>query len=173
MSSIILHYFKIFYKIVLNSLNLCNNLGMNERNTIKKLGGRPTRLTEDIEKLIVQTVRQYLSIQTAVDYAELPRSTVSTWITRGNKDNEEEIDSIYSKFSRALKKARSEKVQDYLRELEERASNWQSIAWTLERCCAEDFGKDAELYKQLLEDYKMLAQTVIDQNNGLNHGQKA
>ena len=31
----------------------------------------------------------------------------------------------------------------------------------LERC---------ELYKQLLEDYKMLMQSLVDQNKGVNHG---
>lgn len=145
---------------------------MKEKAVKKNPGGRPSTLTDELGETIISSVRKYLSIEVAAEAAETPRSTVSTWITRGAKDAEKGNDSIYAKFSRGIKKARAEKIQDYLLRLEASEKNWQSIAWILERCCAEDFGKDSELYKQLLEDYKMLMQSLIDQNKGVNHGRK-
>lgn len=138
----------------------------------KGLVGRPTKLTEEISADIIASVRRFLSINNAAEVNGVPRATVTTWMRHGNLDFDNEEDSIFARFTQGIKKARAEKVQDYLGELELRQTNWQSIAWTLERCCAEDFGKDAELYRQLLDDYKMLMQSIVDQNNGVTHGRK-
>lgn len=136
----------------------------------KKNNGRPSTLTDEISAAIIADVRDSLSINFAAEAQGQPRSTVQSWIVRGNEDFTQGIESIYSKFSQGIKKARAEFVQETLRTLKCAPKNWQSNAWLLERCCAEDFGKDAELYRQLLDDYKMLMQSLVDQNKGVNHG---
>lgn len=136
------------------------------------LGGRPTTLTEELAEAIITEVRISLSINHAAESNEIARSTVATWMSHGNKDIEEGKDNIFTRFTKGIKKARAEFVQESIRMLKCAPKNWQSTAWILERCCAEDFGKDAELYKQLLEDYKMLMQSLVDQNKGVNHGRQ-
>jgi transposase len=138
--------------------------------TKKNVGGRPTTLTEEISAAIIAEVRDTLSINHAAESNMIPRSTVSTWIQHGNDDLRDGKDNIFTRFTNGIKKARAEFVQDTLRTLKCAPKNWQSNAWLLERCCAEDFGKDNELYKQLLDDYKMLMQALIDQNKGVTHG---
>lgn len=138
----------------------------------KNLGGRPPKLTEEISKLIIDEVRESLSINHAAESNEIARSTVATWMSHGNKDIEEGKDNIFTRFTKGIKKARAEFVQETLRTLKLAPKNWQSNAWLLERCCAEDFGKDAELYRNLLDDYKMLMQSLVDQNKGVIHGRQ-
>jgi len=133
------------------------------------VGGRPTTLTEALAELIVADVRKYLSLAHAAEANGIPRSTLATWMSHGNKDYENGIDTIFSKFTKSIKSARAEFVHDSIHIINTGDKNWQSNAWLLERCCAEDFGKDSELYKQLLEDYKMLIQSLVDQNKGVNH----
>ncbi len=132
--------------------------------------GRPTDLTEELSKLIIADVREYVSINHAAEAHEVPRTTVQTWIARGLEDKAKGLDNIFVRFSTGIKRARAQFTQEAITELKIGNKNWQSNAWLLERCCAEDFGKDSELYKQLLEDYKMLMQALIDQNKGVNHG---
>lgn len=133
----------------------------------KSVIGRPTTLTDEIAAAIIADVRDSLSINFAAEAQGQPRSTIQSWIVRGNEDLAEGLDTIYGLFSQGIKRARAEFVQETLRTLKSAPKNWQANAWLLERCCAEDFGKDAELYKQLLEDYKMLMQSLIDQ--GMKH----
>jgi hypothetical protein len=136
----------------------------------KNLGGRPSLLTREIGQRIIDQVRAMLSINHASEMHCVPRSTVSSWMQRGSEDAASGIDSDYAWFSMGIKQARSEFVQEAIIKLKSGVTNWQSSAWLLERCCAEDFGKDAEMYKQLLEDYKMLMQAMLDQNKGISHG---
>lgn len=132
--------------------------------------GRPTGLSQEIAEKVILHVREQLSITNAARLSGVPSSTVLTWIKRGLTEAEQGESSDFAQFSLGIKKAQGEKVKEYLDTLSARVNNWQAIAWILERCCAEDFGKDSELYKQLLEDYKMLMQTLVDQNKGVTHG---
>lgn len=132
--------------------------------------GQPTKLNDEIAKLIIDDVREYLSINFSAEAHSVPRSTVQSWIVKGNADYLAGKDSIFVNFSQGIKKARAEFINESVTKLKAGVTNWQATAWLLERCCAEDFGKDAELYKQLLEDYKMLMQSIVDQNKGVTHG---
>jgi hypothetical protein len=143
---------------------------MTKKTEKKDVGGRPTKLTEELSKAIIDEVRDTLSINHAAESNLVPRSTVTTWMQHGNDDLKDGKENIFTRFTQGIKKARAEFVQETLLTLKRAPKNWQSNAWLLERCCAEDFGKDAELYKQLLEDYKMLMQSLVDQNKGVNHG---
>lgn len=143
---------------------------MTKKADIKDVGGRPTKLTEEISQAIIKDVREFLSINYAAEAQDIPRATVTTWMRHGNEDLEAGKANIFTRFTQGIKRGRAAFVQEAIKDIRSGISNWQSTAWLLERCCAEDFGKDAELYKQLLEDYKMLMQSLVDQNKGVNHG---
>ncbi len=136
---------------------------------VKNPVGRPTDLNEELSAKIIADVREFISVNHAAEAHCVPRTTVQTWIAHGYDDLKAGIDSIFSRFTTGIKQARAEFTKECITELRIGNKNWQSNAWLLERCCAEDFGKDSELYKQLLEDYKMLMQALIDQK-GVNHG---
>ncbi len=140
---------------------------MKKKTDKKDVGGRPTTLTEELSAAIIAEVRDTLSINHAAESNDVAKSTVFTWLSHGDKDLLDGKDNIFTRFTIGIKKARAKFVQDTIRTLKCAPKNWQSNAWLLERCCAEDFGKDAELYRQLLDDYKMLMQSLVDQ--GVKH----
>jgi hypothetical protein len=145
---------------------------MNEEKEAKNLGGRPSTLTREIGQKIINTVSEMLSINHAAEVNRESRTTIQSWIKKGSQDIADNIDSDYAWFSAGIKEARGNYIKSAVKDLRNGKQNWQATAWLLERCVAEDFGKDSELYKQLLDDYKMLMQSLMDQNKGYNHGRK-
>ncbi|MDP3561376.1 MAG: hypothetical protein Q8R83_04270 [Legionellaceae bacterium] len=132
--------------------------------------GQPTKLNKVIAAEVVENVRHQLSISNAARLAGQPSSTVRTWIKRGITDAENGLYNDFVEFALDVGKARAEKVAEFINIIASGQDNWRAFAWLLEKCCPEDFGRDNELYRQLLNDYKLLAQSLIDQNKGVKHG---
>jgi hypothetical protein len=130
----------------------------------------PYKLTPERAKIVIDNVRSDLSITNAGRIARVSPQTPLNWITRGKQDRSNNIESLYTAFLDDVLEAQGLKVREYLRDVASMNKGWQAVAWILEKSVAEDFGRDSELYKQLLEDYKMLMQALVDQNKGVNHG---
>jgi len=128
-------------------------------------GGRPTKFNDSISKLIIKDVRSHLSIQNAAKCVGLSHATILTWLKVGQSEFDQGLDTPHAKFLTGLRAAQGLKVKEMMAKVEEMPKCWQAIAWLLEKCCADEFGKDSELTKQLLEDYKMLMQTLVDRGN--------
>ena len=132
--------------------------------------GRPTTFTPEKGKMIVERVRTHLSIHNAAEKAREHHQTVFNWLKYGENDLLEGRETMFSNFFADVRAARAEKVGELLMVIESMPKSWQAISWMLEKCVSEEFGKDSELYRQLLDDYKMLMQSLIDQNKGVTHG---
>jgi hypothetical protein len=131
-------------------------------NKQKDLGGRPTTFTKQKAEMIVGRVRTHLSIYNAAGLAREHHQTVFNWLKYGERDLMAGIESDFAKFFADTCEARAAKVGELLETIESMPKAWQAISWLLERCVSEEFGKESELYKQLLEDYKVLMQAIID-----------
>ncbi len=145
---------------------------MNEKNK-KNPCGQPRKFTVEKGEIIVDRIRTHLSVFNAAAKAREHHQTVFNWIKYGEDDYFAGLDTIYSTFFANVREARADKVGEMIKTIEAMPKSWQAISWLLEKCCAEEFGKDSELHKQLLEDYKMLMQSIVDQNKGVNHGNQA
>ena len=132
--------------------------------------GRPTIFTLEKAQIIVDRVRTHLSIYNAAQKAREHHQTVFNWLKYGEDDLLAGKETEFAQFFANVREARADKVGEMIKTIESMPKSWQAISWLLEKCCAEEFGKDSELYKQLLEDYKMLMQSIVDQNKGVNHG---
>jgi hypothetical protein len=130
----------------------------------------PYKLTPERSKIVIDNVRSDLSLTNAARIARLSPQTPLNWITRGKEDRADNIESLYTAFLDDFYEAQGLKVREFMRDVASMNKGWQAVSWLLEKCCAEDFGRDSELYRELLEDYKMLMQSLIDQNKGVNHG---
>jgi transposase len=158
-------------KFLLISPIFCDTHFMNENNErCVNRPGRPTKFCEELAIIVVAKVRKNLSISNAARFAAVEPSTVLDWIAKGRAEKEAGKNTDFAQFYNDVREAQAEKVAELMEKIESMPKAWAAIAWLLEKCCAEDFGKDSELYKQLLEDYKMLMQSLIDQNKGANHG---
>jgi len=126
--------------------------------------GQPTKFNKIIAAEIVKNVRRQLSISNAARLAGQPPSTVLAWIKRGMNDAENGLNNDFVDFALNVKKVRAEKVIELIDIIALGQDNWRAIAWLLEKCCPEEFGRNNKLYRELLEDYKLLSQTLIDQS---------
>lgn len=127
--------------------------------------GCPTKLNDHVKKIITDQIKLNLSISNAARIARIHPESIKNWMEKGFIDSKEPESSIFGQFFVDVREAQGIKISELLRKMEEGSKNWQSIAWILEKCCAEDFGKDSELYKQLLEDYKKLIQDMMVRKN--------
>ena len=130
----------------------------------------PWQMTPEKVSIILDNVRSDLSLTNAARIAKLSPQTPHNWITCAKADMEAGLESMYTKFYDDFLEAQGLKVREFMRDVASMNKGWQAVAWLLEKCCAEDFGKESELYKQLLDDYKNLMQSLIDQNKGSNNG---
>ncbi len=146
---------------------------MGVENNFPNRGGCPRKFTVEKGEMIVSRVRTHLSIYNAAQMAMEHHQTVFNWLKYGEDDLMNGEDTIYSQFFANVRRARAEKVGEMIQTIESMPKSWQAISWLLEKCCTEEFGRDSELYKQLLDDYKNLMQSLIDQNKGVSHGNEA
>lgn len=124
--------------------------------------GRPTTFTAEKGQIIVNSVRKNLSIFTAAGLARTPHQNVFNWLKIGEKHMMEGKETEMADFSANVYEARALKVAEMLGVLEEMPKGWQAISWILEKCVQEEFGRETELYKKLMEDYQRLMQAVLD-----------
>lgn len=140
-----------------------------EKSSGKNLGGRPTRLTEDFIEKFVAAVKAVLTYKRACEMCSLHKSSFYAYLDQAEKDKKDDIESIHTRFSDAVKKARSEKAQQYIKTIENREKNWQANAWLLERCFREDYGTDSDYLREFLAKSNALEEKINLLMNKKNH----
>src|SRR5262245_19552044 len=112
--------------------------------------GRPSKLTPEVQALVVQALSAGTTRADACEYAGIGQTTFRTWMRRGG----EEPDGPYGAFRAAVKKAMATAVIRNVALIQTAAkSQWQAAAWWLERVHPDRYGRDTfrvgELERQL------------------------
>tara|TARA_Y100000310_G_C20595134_1_gene770118 strand:+ start:448 stop:1005 length:558 start_codon:yes stop_codon:yes gene_type:complete len=123
---------------------------MEDTKPAKHAGGRPTKLTDELKNIIVQSVTIGVPLDTAASLAGISQSTLRLWAARGRHELDRvngngrrrilQIEEIYVEFSEALRKAIGLAVLQRVKNIQD-AEAWQSDAWWLERRYPEEFGR--------------------------------
>ncbi len=93
-------------------------------------GGRPSKLTFEVEKRLVEAVRAGNSREAAAKAAGISEATFYSWLSRGRKAKR----GRFLEFLEAIKKAEGEAEQKAVgRIVEAGQKHWQAAAWWLER----------------------------------------
>lgn len=115
--------------------------------------GRPTKLTPEIQKTIMDALRRGSYMETAAAYAGISKNTLYDWLRRGAREKQRLANNSrarmlkderpFVEFSDAIKKAQAEAE---LRDLEiirkaAEEGEWQASAWRLERKFPDKFGR--------------------------------
>lgn len=95
--------------------------------------GRPSKLNDELIELFASKVRKGLSFATVCDLLEIHQTTYEDWNNKGEEDNKANIDSLYATFSRAIKKAYAQFLEDSNEFITYGKPGWQGRAWWLER----------------------------------------
>jgi hypothetical protein len=104
-----------------------------------KKTGRPlgaNKLTQEIQELLVKSLRLGLYVETACDLASISKECYYNWI----KEGESFKSGKHRRFSDAIKKAQAESETRWIAHIVQDDS-WTSKAWLLERKFKDRWGR--------------------------------
>ncbi|MDQ0417577.1 transposase-like protein [Croceifilum oryzae] len=104
-------------------------------------GGRPEKLTPEIQQKIVDSLRMGNYIETAAAYSGISKSTLYDWLKKGAREE----NGKYKNFSDAVQKAMAEaEMRDVAVISQASKENWQASAWRLERKYPNRWGRKTQ-----------------------------
>lgn len=111
---------------------------------IKNLG-RPTKFTEERRNAIIDAISHRIPYQLAAEANGICEDTLYDWLNTAKAHQREGIDSDYTIFSEAIKRAEMNKVRQHSDIIADRPERWQADAWLLERRWPKHYGPNAQL----------------------------
>lgn len=123
--------------------------------TEKKGRGRPTKFTKETTEALIEHISNGVPVEIAVTLAGIKSRTYYDYKARGEADEKAGIESEYSQFSQAVKKARGEAIARAVVKIQEagiQGKSWQALAWFLERTCPEIFALRSPVNVQASEE---------------------
>lgn len=127
--------------------------------------GRPSKICPQIRKDIITMINSYVPYEIASVANGISDRTFYAWLKKGAEDLGNDVESEYSEFLQAIKKAEAGRIIENAGTLHDREDGWQSKAWLLERRHWKHFSNNAplvELNKRLDE----LEAAKKDKDNG-------
>lgn len=107
---------------------------------------RPTKLTPEIQKTIVELLRRGNYIETAAVFAGIDKKTFYNWMKRGN----EATSGKYNEFFHAVEQAMAEaEIRDVANITNAAKTNWKASAWRLQHRNPRKWGKIDEEKREL------------------------
>jgi len=130
--------------------------------------GRPSELTPAVQKRLLDAVPHVIIPAQVAAMARVPKQSLHEWLSRGEKDSLEGIDSVYAQFSDDYLAARAKIVQETIAFLKCCPKNYQALTWILERCFRKDFGSDSDEIKELIRNLDIIMNA---KKGGLENGE--
>jgi hypothetical protein len=104
--------------------------------------GRPTKLTPELAKRILDSIRAGNYLETSAAFAGISKVTLFEWLKRGHTQKT----GIHRDFLRSVEKALAEaEVRDVLIITQAAQKAWQAAAWRLERKFPARWGRKPEV----------------------------
>lgn len=121
------------------------------------LGGRPCEYNADDHAAIVEAFKHTIVLSNVAGQVRRTKDTIRSWMKRGENDIKEGKDTEIARFFVDVKQA----LSGTIRNLEQKLlygddKSWQRFAWYLERCAREDYGADAGIIEEILEEFKKM-----------------
>jgi transposase-like protein len=112
--------------------------------------GRDTKYDAERAAIILKVISRGNTRANAAEQAGIGERTLREWVARGKKG-----DPTFAAFSAALKMA-ERKAEGRMVGVIRKAgrTNWTAAAWWLERKFPEAWGKDAEILREMLAEYR-------------------
>ncbi len=105
--------------------------------------GRPSKFTPERRASIIDAISHRIPYELAAEANGICLDTLYEWFKIGRQHRDQGIDSDYTIFSEALKRAEMTKVREHTDIISARPERWQADAWLLERRWHKYFGANA------------------------------
>jgi hypothetical protein len=112
--------------------------------------GRLTKFDEERAAIILEKIAEGLTRECVAALAGVTDRTLRSWVARGGKGEEP-----FASFSSALKKA-ERGAEAYHVAIVKKAGDkhWYASAWWLERKFPESWGKDTEIMREIIAEFR-------------------
>ena len=133
--------------------------GLDKDKVVKDVGGRPTKLNDDLQERLVKVIKAGNYIETASAYVGISKNTLYSWLRRGEAEKVRRekgekgkgSETKYIRFSDAIERALAEaEIRDVLKIDRASESQWQASAWRLERKFPEKWGRKYEVKSEVM-----------------------
>lgn len=121
--------------------------------------GRPPELTEEKVKHILKFVPESYVMSQVARLSGTPQQRLHEWLKKGTEDVNAGIDSIYAHLAVNYEQLKGKDIKSLISKMLAKGA-WQACHEILKASAPEDFGKDAELYKELFADFEKLVQSM-------------
>lgn len=103
---------------------------------------KPPKLNNQMIQDICEAVSKGLTNRAACDLVNINENSLYAYIKRGEVDQLNGKNNVYTRLLRAYKKAKADFRVFHMENIRKAATNgaWQASAWTLERCLPDEYG---------------------------------
>jgi len=139
--------------------------------------GRPSKFTPERRAAIVDAIAHRIPYEYAAEANGICEETLYDWLRTARDHRAEGIDSDYTAFSEAIKRAEMQRIREHNDMIAAKPERWQADAWLLERRWNRHYGNNAllgELNKRIdsIEHGGSKDESIRKEKNGIPTGQE-
>lgn len=107
--------------------------------------GRPSKFTPERRSAIIDAISHRIPYEYAALANGICEETLYEWLRIAKTHRNEGIDSDYTQFSEAIKRAEMQRMREHSDMIAAKPKNWQADAWLLERRWPKHYGSNAQV----------------------------
>lgn len=107
--------------------------------------GRPSKFTEERRSAIIDAIAHRIPYEYAAEANGICEATLYDWLNTAKMHRAQNIDSEYTKFSEAIKRAEMTRMREHSDMIAAKPERWQADAWLLERRWPKHYGPNSQL----------------------------
>lgn len=107
--------------------------------------GRPSKFTEERRLAIIDAISHRIPYEYAAEANGICEATLHDWLNTAKAHRLEGIESDYTRFSEAIKRAEMTRMREHSDMIAAKPERWQADAWLLERRWPKHYGPNAQL----------------------------
>jgi len=107
--------------------------------------GRPSKFTEERRSAIIDAISHRIPYEYAAEANGICEATLHDWLNTAKAHRLEGIESDYTRFSEAIKRAEMTRMREHSDMIAAKPERWQADAWLLERRWPKHYGPNAQL----------------------------
>ena len=107
--------------------------------------GRPSKFTPERRAAIIDAIAHRIPYEYAAEANGICEETLYEWLRIARADYKNGIESEYTAFSEAIKRAEMQRIREHADIIAARPERWQADAWMLERRWNKHYGPNAQL----------------------------
>lgn len=133
--------------------------------------GRPPGLTQELKEKLVDAAAKVLVPNQIAAKCKVHKSNLYLWLSLGEKDSKNGINSIYAQLLEEIKEAQANVCDELMNKLKTCPRNYGALTFILSKAFKEDFEDLPEDVKQMVDIYIKVIKPLMDKG-AINYGKE-